>query len=196
QGRWTRSAAEEAILALKGRSFPTTSSLDLLEDAFSIAATFDRTVYDSIYVALAVRRKAELVTADMRLANALASHSPVKWLGSVAYGFPGRLRDVAGPAYIGLYVCAPRTGATSLSPRPIRGLFWLLNVAQALLPVPSAWEASALDTGKSACATISRLAHEGFFHRFGVSIHHRQAGARRGGKTAGPECGLALPFDH
>ena len=83
QGRWTRSAAEEAILALKDRSLPTTSSRDLLEDAFSIAATFDRTVYDSLYVALAVRFKADLVTADMRLANALAVHLPVKWLGSV-----------------------------------------------------------------------------------------------------------------
>ena len=83
QGRWTRSAAEEAIMALKGRSLPTTSSLDLLEEAFSIAATFDRTVYDSLYVALAVRLKADLVTADARLANALAAHLPVKWLGSV-----------------------------------------------------------------------------------------------------------------
>src|SRR5208283_5291306 len=83
QGRWTRSAAEEAILALRGRSLPTTSSLDLLEDAFSIAATFDRTVYDSLYVALAIRFKAELVTADARLAHALAARLPVKWLGCV-----------------------------------------------------------------------------------------------------------------
>jgi predicted nucleic acid-binding protein len=52
--------------------------------AFSIAATFDRTVYDSIYAALAVRRKAELVTADARLANALAAYLPVKWLGALA----------------------------------------------------------------------------------------------------------------
>lgn len=83
QGRWTRSAAEEAILALQNRSLPTTSSLELLEDAFSIAATFDRTVYDCMYVALAVRLKADLVTADERLANALAAHMPVMWLGSV-----------------------------------------------------------------------------------------------------------------
>ncbi|MGA3326246.1 MAG: type II toxin-antitoxin system VapC family toxin [Terriglobia bacterium] len=83
QDRWTRSAAEEAIMALQGRSLPTTSSRDLLEEAFSIAATFDRTVYDSLYVALAVRLKADLVTADARLANALAAYLPVKWLGSV-----------------------------------------------------------------------------------------------------------------
>ena len=83
QGRWSRSAAEKAILALKNRSFPTTSSHDLLEEAFSIAATFDRTVYDSLYVALAIRLKADMVTADKRLANALAAHLPVKWLGAV-----------------------------------------------------------------------------------------------------------------
>lgn len=83
QGRWTRSAAEEAVLALQARSFPTTPSFELLDDAFSIATTFDRTVYDSMYVALAVRLKADLVTADERLANALAAHMPVKWLGSV-----------------------------------------------------------------------------------------------------------------
>ena len=83
QGRWSRSVAEKAIGALKDRSFPTTSSLDLLEEAFSIAATFDRTVYDSLYVALAIRLKADMVTADERLANALAAHLPVKWLGAV-----------------------------------------------------------------------------------------------------------------
>jgi predicted nucleic acid-binding protein len=83
QGRWSRDAAEKAILALKHRSFSTTSSLDLLEEAFSIAATFDRTLYDSLYVALAVRLKAEMVTADERLANALAAHLPVKWLGAI-----------------------------------------------------------------------------------------------------------------
>ncbi len=47
---------------------------------------------------------------------------------------------------------APRTRATSLSPRPIRGRFGL-PVAQALLPVRSVAEASALGTGRSACAT-------------------------------------------
>jgi hypothetical protein len=36
-------------------------------------------------------------------------------------------KESAGGAYIVFYVCAPRTRATSLSPRPIHGLFWLLN---------------------------------------------------------------------
>jgi predicted nucleic acid-binding protein len=42
----------------------------------------DRTVYDSIYVALALQYKADLFTADERLANALAARFPVKWLGA------------------------------------------------------------------------------------------------------------------
>ena len=83
QGRWTASAAHTAIKLLKQRRFPTASALEVLDEAFSIAATFDRSVYDSLYVALAVRLKAELVTADERLANALAAHLPVKWLGSL-----------------------------------------------------------------------------------------------------------------
>ena len=81
QGRCTLGAAKASITLLKQRSFPTTSALEVLEEAFSIAATFDRSVYDSLYVALAVRLKAHLVTADERLAHALAAHLPVKWLG-------------------------------------------------------------------------------------------------------------------
>jgi predicted nucleic acid-binding protein len=33
---------------------------------------------------LAIQRKTELITADERLANALAAHLPVKWLGAFA----------------------------------------------------------------------------------------------------------------
>ena len=37
---------------------------------------------------------------------------------------------------------------------------------------------------------ISRLVHEGFFHRFRVSIHHRQVGAHRAFRARAP----LLPF--
>jgi predicted nucleic acid-binding protein len=57
--------------------------LSLLEDAFAIATALDRTVYDALYVALAMRFKSQLITADEALANALAAHMPVKWLGSL-----------------------------------------------------------------------------------------------------------------
>jgi len=83
QGRWSREAAEAAITAMKKRDLPTVSSLDLLEAAFAIADAFQRTVYDSLYVALAISSKAVMVTADERLAHALAASLPVKWLRSL-----------------------------------------------------------------------------------------------------------------
>jgi predicted nucleic acid-binding protein len=58
-------------------------SYPLLRNAYTIATRFQCTVYDSIYVALAVVSGQPLVTADERLANALAAHFPVCWLGSV-----------------------------------------------------------------------------------------------------------------
>jgi predicted nucleic acid-binding protein len=82
-GRLRAASAETALLAMRDRRFPTVSSHTLLVEAFAIATAFDRAVYDALYVALAVISKSQLVTADERLANALAAHLPVKWLGSV-----------------------------------------------------------------------------------------------------------------
>ena len=82
QGRWSHVSAETALRAACDRNIPTMSVVALLDDAFSIALTFDRSVYDCLYVAAAVAAKTHLVTADERLANALAAHLPVKWLGT------------------------------------------------------------------------------------------------------------------
>ncbi len=83
QRRWSKGAADSAIALLKDRQIPTITSYDLLEEAFTLATTFDRTVYDGIYVALALRANASMVTADEKLANALAAYLPVKWLGAI-----------------------------------------------------------------------------------------------------------------
>lgn len=83
QGRWGKEAAEMALVSLRDRKLPTISSLSLLDVAFGIATAFDRTVYDALYVALAVHSKGQLITADERLANVLAAHLPVKWLGAM-----------------------------------------------------------------------------------------------------------------
>ena len=83
QGRCAKASAEAALHFLWERRFPTVSSLDLAAAAFDIACAFDRTVYDSLYVALAVHSKAQFITADERLANALAAQLPVKWLGGL-----------------------------------------------------------------------------------------------------------------
>ena len=81
QGRCTKAAAIAALTALQQRNIPTISSRPLLDQAFAIATAFDRTVYDSLYVALAVESNAQFVTADRHLANALSPQFPVRWLG-------------------------------------------------------------------------------------------------------------------
>lgn len=83
RGRISLRSAEEALQALEERSIPTSPSQPLLKEAFAIATAFDRTVYDAVYVALAVASHAPLITADQRLANALAARAPVRWLGSL-----------------------------------------------------------------------------------------------------------------
>jgi predicted nucleic acid-binding protein len=82
-GRIPKTSAREALDALveqKLRTFPTPP---LLKDAYLIAESFERSVYDSIYVALAIASNYLLVTADEKLANAVAAHFPVRWLGAV-----------------------------------------------------------------------------------------------------------------
>jgi predicted nucleic acid-binding protein len=83
QGRSAKNAAEMALRTLGENRFPTVSSLVLLDLAFDIASGFDRTVYDSLYLALALQFRAQFVTADEKLANAVAAQLPVKWLGAV-----------------------------------------------------------------------------------------------------------------
>ena len=83
QGRISAESGGAAIDGLRARRFPTVSSLSLVAEAFQIAQAFGRSVYDGIYVALAIESDAELVTADERLANALAARLPVKWLGAL-----------------------------------------------------------------------------------------------------------------
>ena len=76
----------EAIAGLNkmmGLSLASHPTSDLASNALEIALRYDRTVYDSLYVALALKLGTDLITADQRLANALAAHLPVKWLGSI-----------------------------------------------------------------------------------------------------------------
>jgi predicted nucleic acid-binding protein len=82
-GRVPRAFGDQALVLLTQREFATVPSLKLLDQAFQIATAFDRTVYDSLYVALAVQTNSQLITADERLANSLAAHFPVKWLGAI-----------------------------------------------------------------------------------------------------------------
>jgi predicted nucleic acid-binding protein len=57
--------------------------LNLLNLALQKGVQHGQSVYDSLYVVLAVEAAAQLVTADEKLANALAAHLPVTWLGAI-----------------------------------------------------------------------------------------------------------------
>lgn len=83
RSRCTEEAAKHSIQALRHYDLTTAPSEPLLEAAFAIARRYNRSFYDSIYVALAVSRQATLVTADEKLANAAAAYLPVKWLGAL-----------------------------------------------------------------------------------------------------------------
>jgi predicted nucleic acid-binding protein len=80
--RWSRIDAEQALSAMQARDFVTVGTYALVQEALRIAFTHEQAVYDCLYVALAKESEANLITADERLANALAARFPVKWLGA------------------------------------------------------------------------------------------------------------------
>jgi predicted nucleic acid-binding protein len=70
------------LASIRDLNIPTSTSVELLQLGLEIAFAHDRTVHDSLYVALAVQSGSVVITADEKLANALAAYLPVKWLGS------------------------------------------------------------------------------------------------------------------
>jgi predicted nucleic acid-binding protein len=54
-----------------------------VESAFDKAITHGRTVYDSIYLALAFSVGGQVVTADEKLVNVPRGQAPVIWLGAI-----------------------------------------------------------------------------------------------------------------
>jgi predicted nucleic acid-binding protein len=64
-----RLAADISTIAVE-----TVSTLGLMIDAHALAITTGLTVYDAMYLALAVRLKTELITADDKLGRIVAAH--------------------------------------------------------------------------------------------------------------------------
>ncbi len=59
-------------------------SADLIPDALDFAMQFDRTVYDSLYVALAIKTNSVMLSGDQRLVNALSDtplEKHIAWIG-------------------------------------------------------------------------------------------------------------------
>jgi predicted nucleic acid-binding protein len=79
-------AAEDAdavLAAFRLVSFVVTSGAALLEDAYRLAVTHQRTVYDAMYLALSLREHCRWVTADERIVNALGTLFPqIIWVAN------------------------------------------------------------------------------------------------------------------
>lgn len=80
--RCSQAFAERGLKKLQELRLITVSSTDLITRAFSIATTCHSTVYDSVYVVLAMSSGMDLVTADDKLVKTVGSRFPVRWLGS------------------------------------------------------------------------------------------------------------------
>ena len=71
----TEAEARRIALELKQAPIILLSSLGLLTDALTLAHSTGRTVYDCMYLAAAIKRGCQLVTADRKFYNALQSTS-------------------------------------------------------------------------------------------------------------------------
>jgi predicted nucleic acid-binding protein len=91
---WKRHACGEIDGGYAGRLLTDVRSLpleitpcgDLAEAALELALRLGRSVYDCLYLALAVKTRSVMVSADKRLVNALADTPLAKriaWIGSV-----------------------------------------------------------------------------------------------------------------
>jgi predicted nucleic acid-binding protein len=84
RGDITADAALDLLRHVLAMPIITHPTGDLVPDALDLAMRFDRTVYDCLYLALAVRTASILVTGDLRLVNAMAGtplEKHIAWIG-------------------------------------------------------------------------------------------------------------------
>ena len=74
RGELTADEAQRLVADLSKVAVDTIATRGLIAEACALANATGRSVYDSTYVALAVRLDTQLITADDRLAQALAAH--------------------------------------------------------------------------------------------------------------------------
>jgi len=76
RGDLTAQEAAGNLQDLLAINLPLVSSTSLAASALSLAQTHHRSVYDCLYLALALERGCEFVTSDERLCNAIGSLYP------------------------------------------------------------------------------------------------------------------------
>ena len=89
RGEDTPEAVRQALAEFSTVPLEVYDSQPLTPAALEIALQNDRTVYDSLYLALAVLNQCPMVTADLKLFNALASGSfanNITWVEALQSG--------------------------------------------------------------------------------------------------------------
>jgi predicted nucleic acid-binding protein len=87
RGRFPEDEWQEALKDLAALQIPVRNPPGVLFEAWQIARSYNRTVYDGLYVALAKVEGCEMVTGDRRLFTAVRSHLPwVRWIGDFVVG--------------------------------------------------------------------------------------------------------------
>jgi len=71
RGEISRGEADEILAAFDKLPIEVVPTKALLPAAFQVATALDRSVYDSLYIALAVAEECSLVTADRKLHSAV-----------------------------------------------------------------------------------------------------------------------------
>lgn len=79
KGELSHEKAITIIAAINAVSFTIVSSQSLMPSALNIACKYQRTFYDSVYIAIAQTQNCPMVTADLKLYNAL-KNGPLKRL--------------------------------------------------------------------------------------------------------------------
>ena len=74
RGELTVDEGQRLVDDLSGVAVEAIAMRDLAADAHAVAVSTGLTVYDAMYVALAVRLETQVITADGRLMRTLASH--------------------------------------------------------------------------------------------------------------------------
>ena len=74
RGELTMAEAQRLVADLSRVAVDTIATRGLIADACALANATGQSVYDSTYLALAVRLDTQLITADDRLETALAAH--------------------------------------------------------------------------------------------------------------------------
>ncbi len=88
-GYLSREQGERLMRDLTTVAVETISCRELARDAYSLAVASGRSAYDAMYLALAVRLDTQMITADERLANALATLPALAKHIQTVQDFPG-----------------------------------------------------------------------------------------------------------